>query len=76
MSATRTDDTRIEQSGELLAPMQVMRELRANETVLAQVAHARSAIHDVLRGADDRMFVVVGPAPSTTRPPRSIMRAS
>ena len=61
MSATRTDDTRIEQSGELLAPMQVMRELRANETVLAHVAHARSAIHDVLRGADDRMFVVVGP---------------
>ena len=44
MSATRTDDTRIEQSGELLAPMQVMRELRANETVLAHVAHARSAI--------------------------------
>src|SRR3569832_2920901 len=61
MSATRTDDTRIEQSGELLAPMQVMRELRANETVLANVAHARSAIHDVLRGADDRMFIVVGP---------------
>ncbi|MBS0310527.1 MAG: 3-deoxy-7-phosphoheptulonate synthase, partial [Proteobacteria bacterium] len=61
MSATRTDDTRIEQSGELLAPMQVMRELRANETVLAHVAHARSAIHDVLRGADDRMFIVVGP---------------
>ncbi len=31
MTATRTDDTRIEQSGELLAPMQIMRELRANE---------------------------------------------
>ena len=61
MTATRTDDTRIEQSGELLAPMQVMRELRANETVLAHVAHARSAIHDVLRGADDRMFIIVGP---------------
>lgn len=61
MSATRTDDTRIEQSGELLAPMQIMRELRADETVLAHVAHARSVIHDVLRGADDRMFVIVGP---------------
>lgn len=61
MPATRTDDTRIEQSGELLAPMQIMRELRANETVLAHVAHARSAIHDVLRGADDRMFIIVGP---------------
>jgi 3-deoxy-7-phosphoheptulonate synthase len=61
MSATRTDDTRIEQSGELLAPMQIMRELRANEPVLAHVAQARAAIHDVLRGADDRLFVVVGP---------------
>jgi len=58
---TRTDDTRIEQSGELLAPMQIMRELRAQETVLAHVAHARNAIHDVLRGADDRLFIVVGP---------------
>ncbi|HQT30820.1 MAG TPA: 3-deoxy-7-phosphoheptulonate synthase [Thiobacillus sp.] len=61
MTTTRTDDTRIEQSGELLAPMQIMRELRANETVLSHVAHARSAIHDVLRGADDRLFIVVGP---------------
>lgn len=61
MTVTRTDDTRIEQSGELLAPMQVMRELRANETVLSHVAGARAAIHDVLRGADDRMFVIVGP---------------
>jgi 3-deoxy-7-phosphoheptulonate synthase len=61
MTTTRTDDTRIEQSGELLAPMQIMRELRANETVLAHVAHARSAIHDVLRGADDRLFIIVGP---------------
>jgi 3-deoxy-7-phosphoheptulonate synthase len=61
MTATRTDDTRIEQSGELLAPMQIMRELRASETVLEHVASARSAIHDVLRGADDRMFVIVGP---------------
>ncbi|OGU20416.1 MAG: 3-deoxy-7-phosphoheptulonate synthase [Hydrogenophilales bacterium RIFOXYD1_FULL_62_11] len=61
MTTTRTDDTRIEQSGELLAPMQIMRELRANETVLAHVTRARSAIHDVLRGADDRLFIVVGP---------------
>ncbi|HQT00484.1 MAG: 3-deoxy-7-phosphoheptulonate synthase [Hydrogenophilales bacterium 16-64-46] len=61
MTVTRTDDTRIEQSGELLAPMQIMRELRANETVLSQVASARAAIHDVLRGTDDRMFIIVGP---------------
>ena len=36
MSATRTDDTRIEQGDELLAPMQVMRELpRQTKPVLA-----------------------------------------
>ncbi len=61
MTTYRTDDTRIEQSGELLAPMQIMRELRASEHALGVVSHARSKIHDVLRGADDRMFVVVGP---------------
>src|SRR5574340_904322 len=61
MTAIRTDDTRIEQSGELLSPIQLMRELRASDAVHAHVAHARSAIHDVLRGADDRMFIVVGP---------------
>ena len=61
MTTYRTDDTRIEQSGELLAPMQIMRELRASEHALGVVSHARSNIHDVLRGADDRMFVVVGP---------------
>jgi 3-deoxy-7-phosphoheptulonate synthase len=61
MTTYRTDDTRIEQSGELLAPMQIMRELRASERAMGVVAHARGRIHDVLRGADDRMFVVVGP---------------
>jgi 3-deoxy-7-phosphoheptulonate synthase len=61
MTATRTDDTRIEQSGELLAPMQIMRELRANEAVRSHVTHARNAIHEVLAGSDDRMFIIVGP---------------
>ncbi len=57
----RTDDTRIEQSGELFAPIELMRDLPADDQVLSVVAHGRSAIHDVLRGADDRMFIVVGP---------------
>ncbi len=61
MTATRTDDTRIEQSGELRTPMQLMHDLRASEPVLAHVAHARNAIHDILRGADDRLFIVAGP---------------
>jgi 3-deoxy-7-phosphoheptulonate synthase len=56
-----TDDLRIEQGDELLAPMQLMRELQADDSALATVDAARKAIHDVLRGADDRILVVVGP---------------
>jgi len=57
----RTDDTRIEQSGELFTPLQLMQELPVSELTLGVVTKARAGIHDVLRGADDRMFVVVGP---------------
>jgi 3-deoxy-7-phosphoheptulonate synthase len=61
MVGYRTDDTRIEQSDELLAPMQIMRELKASDDALKTTFEARSRIHDVLRGADDRLVVVVGP---------------
>ena len=61
MTHIRTDDTRIEQGDELLAPMQLMRELKASEGALRTTFQARSHIHDVLRGADDRLVVVVGP---------------
>mgnify|MGYP002737474838 CR=1 FL=1 len=61
MAAIRTDDTRIEQSDELLAPMQIMRELKASNAALQTTFQARAGIHDVLRGADDRLIVVVGP---------------
>ena len=61
MPGYRTDDTRIEQGDELLAPMQIMRELKASEAALRTTYLARTRIHDVLRGADDRLVVVVGP---------------
>ena len=57
----RTDDLRIEQGDELLAPMQVMRELAATERSEAATFEGRKAVHDILRGADDRLLVVVGP---------------
>ena len=57
----RTDDVRIEQGDELLAPMQVMRELPASERSEATTFEGRKAVHDILRGADDRLLVVVGP---------------
>jgi 3-deoxy-7-phosphoheptulonate synthase len=61
MTLYRTDDVRIEQGDELLAPMQVMRELPATETTERTTFEARQGIHDILRGADDRLLVVVGP---------------
>jgi 3-deoxy-7-phosphoheptulonate synthase len=61
MTTYRTDDTRIEQGDELLAPMQVMRELKASQQALRATFVARGLIHDVLRGADDRLVVIVGP---------------
>jgi 3-deoxy-7-phosphoheptulonate synthase len=61
MAGYRTDDTRIEQGDELLAPMQIMREHKASEHALRTTFEARRCIHDVLRGADDRLVVVVGP---------------
>jgi 3-deoxy-7-phosphoheptulonate synthase len=61
MTHIRTDDVRIEQGDELLAPMQVMRELAATERAEQATFAGRKAVHDILRGADDRLLVVVGP---------------
>jgi 3-deoxy-7-phosphoheptulonate synthase len=61
MTHHKTDDVRIEQGDELLAPMQVMRELPATERSEATTFEGRRAVHDILRGADDRLLVVVGP---------------
>jgi 3-deoxy-7-phosphoheptulonate synthase len=57
----RTDDVRIEQGDELLAPMQVMRELAATDRSEETTFEGRKSVHDILRGADDRLLVVVGP---------------
>jgi 3-deoxy-7-phosphoheptulonate synthase len=61
MTHYRTDDTRIEQVGELITPVQLMSALPASDKVTETVYRARNQIHDVLRGADDRLVVIVGP---------------
>jgi 3-deoxy-7-phosphoheptulonate synthase len=61
MTHYRTDDVRIEQGDELLAPMQVMRELASTERSERTTFEGRKGVHDILRGADDRLLVVVGP---------------
>jgi 3-deoxy-7-phosphoheptulonate synthase len=61
MTHYRTDDTRIEQAGELITPAQLMLDLPASDKVTETVFRARNQVHDVLRGADDRLVVIVGP---------------
>jgi 3-deoxy-7-phosphoheptulonate synthase len=61
MTHYRTDDVRIEQGDELLAPMQVMRELASTDRSEQTTFEGRKAVHDILRGADDRLLAVVGP---------------
>jgi 3-deoxy-7-phosphoheptulonate synthase len=61
MTHYRTDDTRIEQRDELLPPMQLMQDLPASDKVTETVYGARNQVHDVLRGADDRLVAIVGP---------------
>ena len=56
-----TDDLRIREIRELSAPAEVMREFPRVPAASRTVTDARSAIHDILSGADDRLVVIVGP---------------
>ena len=56
-----TDDVRIKEIRELLPPAHVLRELPASEVAAETTFAARQAIHRILRGADDRLLVVIGP---------------
>lgn len=56
-----TDDLRILEMKELLSPQQLLKEFPISDTASETVFSARSAIQKILRGEDDRAFVVVGP---------------
>ena len=62
-AATRLpiDDTRIRDIMELAPPAHLLREFPASDAAATTTFEARSAIHRVLHGADDRLLVVVGP---------------
>jgi 3-deoxy-7-phosphoheptulonate synthase len=55
------DDVRIREIKELSPPGHVLREFPASEPAAATTFEARTAIHRILHGADDRLLVVVGP---------------
>ena len=56
-----TDDLRIRELKELSTPEQVMREIPRTETASETVTNARTALHNILHGTDDRLAVVIGP---------------
>ena len=56
-----TDDLRIRKINELVAPEQLIADISVSENAAATVANARSTIHRILSGEDDRLLVIVGP---------------
>ena len=59
--AYQTDDVRIREIHELTPPSQLLREFAVTAEASKTVSETRRAIHRILHGADDRVFVVMGP---------------
>ncbi len=57
----QNDDLRIKEINELLPPVALLEKFPATENAANTVAHARKAIHKILKGNDDRLLVVIGP---------------
>ena len=56
-----TDDLRICETKEVIAPVQVHTEMPISEAAAQTTSLARQEIHKILAGLDDRLVVVVGP---------------
>jgi 3-deoxy-7-phosphoheptulonate synthase len=59
--AYRTDDLRIKEIKELLAPDVIRKEFPLTDKATEVTYAARQEIHRILHGADDRVLVVIGP---------------
>ncbi|SLM63807.1 MULTISPECIES: 3-deoxy-7-phosphoheptulonate synthase AroG [Dickeya] len=57
----QNDDLRIKEIKELLPPVALLEKFPATERAAQTVFNARSAIHKILKGSDDRLLVVIGP---------------
>ncbi|WP_058913606.1 3-deoxy-7-phosphoheptulonate synthase AroG [Entomohabitans teleogrylli] len=57
----QNDDLRIKAINELLPPVALLEKFPATEKAAATVSAARQAIHQILKGNDDRLLVVIGP---------------
>ena len=60
-SKFNTDDLRICETKEVVAPVQVHDDIPLTETAANTILQARTDIHKVLTGEDDRLVVIVGP---------------
>ncbi len=60
-SQFNTDNLRIRETKEVMAPVQAHEELAITEVAAKTTTVARAAVHDILTGQDDRLVVVVGP---------------
>lgn len=56
-----TDDLRICETKDVVAPIQVHDEIPMSEFAASNILKARAAIHDILYGNDDRLLVIIGP---------------
>jgi len=57
---TNTDDLRIRKTNELISPEQLVSKLAVSDAAAKTVANARSTIHNILTGKDDRLLAIVG----------------
>lgn len=56
-----TDDLRISEIKEVVAPVKVHEEFPITETAANTILKARHDIHNILNGQDDRLLVIIGP---------------
>jgi 3-deoxy-7-phosphoheptulonate synthase len=56
-----TDDLRICETKDVVAPIQVHEEIPMTEAAASTILQARAAIHHILTGEDDRLLVIIGP---------------
>lgn len=59
--APLTSDLRIRKIEPLITPAELIQEFPCDQAVSATVSQARSALHRILHGHDDRLAVVIGP---------------
>jgi 3-deoxy-7-phosphoheptulonate synthase len=57
----RIDDLRVREIHELTPPSHLLREFACTPAAARTVTETRDAIHRILHGAEDRVFVVIGP---------------